>query len=245
MPQLQAWLSIDSVQVHFPPCVTARQRAVLHHLAEETGLRHHSAGEEQARIITLGSDKQPSSQAQVRFSLACLMCLQDFIVRRQCLASVCLLDKAASTRSINYVTPVALQDVMLDQPTELSDNELCQFIQQHFHLDAASYFADHPPPSASSAAKPRAAKKHLAPPAAPAKQLTLEQFVDRTAALLDMERAAEVGQVHASFSMLVCWSGWGHLQKLSTGHQACLHVYNQADHGCMIRNRASRVPTPW
>jgi hypothetical protein len=43
-----------SRQLILPPCLTARQRAVLHQLAEQHGLQHESSGEGTDRRLTLG-----------------------------------------------------------------------------------------------------------------------------------------------------------------------------------------------
>lgn len=43
------------MQLVFPPTLTPRQRAVLHEIAETSGIQHTSQGVEQQRHIVLGS----------------------------------------------------------------------------------------------------------------------------------------------------------------------------------------------
>ena len=52
--------------VRLPPCVNAKQRAVLHALAEKHGLAHSSSGEGDARQLLLGN---PQEQIQVLFKM--------------------------------------------------------------------------------------------------------------------------------------------------------------------------------
>ena len=49
------------VQLELPACLTARQRAVLHALAEQHGLGHGSSGEGGARRLTLGPAAAPAA----------------------------------------------------------------------------------------------------------------------------------------------------------------------------------------
>ena len=44
------------VQVHFPPALTVKQRAILHTAASQHGLQHQSSGDGNARYIWIGSD---------------------------------------------------------------------------------------------------------------------------------------------------------------------------------------------
>lgn len=42
-----------------PACVTAKQRAILHALAEQHGIQHSSVGDGEARQLLLGDPQQP------------------------------------------------------------------------------------------------------------------------------------------------------------------------------------------
>lgn len=53
------------MQLIFPPSVTARQRALLHEVAEQAGLQHLSRGEGAERHIAVGSATEGSRQVLV------------------------------------------------------------------------------------------------------------------------------------------------------------------------------------
>ena len=86
-----------------------------------------------------------------------------------------------------------MQEVTVPGDAPLSDDALCELMQLHFRVDGVQAFAQPPPAAAVDTTRSKAAHKLGAP--APAKSLSLDQFVERTAPLLDLERAAEVGQV--------------------------------------------------
>eukprot|EP00878_Enallax_costatus_P011993 GHUV01012521.1.p1 GENE.GHUV01012521.1~~GHUV01012521.1.p1 ORF type:complete len:728 (+),score=288.54 GHUV01012521.1:305-2488(+) len=52
-------------QVSFPPCLSARQRALLHEIAEQRGLGHASRGEGEQRCIVLGNLQDAAEQITV------------------------------------------------------------------------------------------------------------------------------------------------------------------------------------
>lgn len=62
--------SSASVQIVLPPCLTARQRAVLHEVAEAHGLDHVSKGDGADRHLVLGPD---SGKKVGACSIACIL----------------------------------------------------------------------------------------------------------------------------------------------------------------------------
>ena len=52
--------------LRLPACLSAKQRAILHELAEQHGLEHASVGDGEARQLLLGHSQQP---VQVRAEL--------------------------------------------------------------------------------------------------------------------------------------------------------------------------------
>ena len=58
-------MSPDAQQVLFPACLTARQRALLHEVAEDYGWTHSSAGAGDERQITICCNAEASSTTQV------------------------------------------------------------------------------------------------------------------------------------------------------------------------------------
>ena len=55
---------VEIVQLLFPPFLTARQRAVLHEVAEQAGLPHVSQGEGDERHIAVGSRNEGCVQVR-------------------------------------------------------------------------------------------------------------------------------------------------------------------------------------
>lgn len=98
------------------------------------------------------------------------------------------------------------QEVVISAATQLSDEELCQLVQEHFSIDATPFFAQAVDTKTSHRNAPRQTGSHAA-----AKPVTLEQFVQKTAPLLELERAAEVDQVgeHTPDRSLSSDKHWG------------------------------------
>lgn len=57
----------------FPPCLTAKQRAVLHELAEQNNLGHVSRGEGEQRCIVLGKLQDAAEQVLMLLPLAIIV----------------------------------------------------------------------------------------------------------------------------------------------------------------------------
>lgn len=58
-----------AVQLVFPPSVTARQRALLHEVAEKAGLQHISRGDGTERHIAVGSGAEGCQQVSQHLAL--------------------------------------------------------------------------------------------------------------------------------------------------------------------------------
>lgn len=105
--------------LRLPACVTPKQRAVLHALAEQHQLEHTSVGEGDARQLILGHSEQPLKVC------AAVSCNHNILcpMNRQCKAG-CVQD-ASNMVSAN----------------QLTNEDLCHLLDQHLHIDARSNFA--------------------------------------------------------------------------------------------------------
>ena len=140
----------DEVSVRFPTSLTSRQRAVLHAVAERHGVPHSSAGDGDARRITLGRGAE-------------------------------------------------VVDVEADDATTTTDDAICELLETHLRLsrDDGQRAFDAPPPASKASSRGSTEPKRGTAPTVKAADVTVEAFVDRTRALLELERAAEVEQSEA------------------------------------------------
>ena len=140
----------DEVSVRFPTSLTSRQRAVLHAVAERHGVPHSSAGDGDARRITLGRGAE-------------------------------------------------VVDVEADDASTTTDDAICELLETHLRLsrDDAERAFDAPPPASKASSRNSTEPKRGTAPTVKAADVTVEAFVDRTRALLELERAAEVEQSEA------------------------------------------------
>lgn len=162
-----AGAAAEGVRVLFPPSLTPRQRAALHAAAEAYGLPHSSSGEgEGSRRIALGAED----------------------------AETCVeIPEPESCRGGGNGS-----DADGGDSGAFSDEQLCALLQQHLRVDAAPHLAAAAAPrrrEAPAAAAARAAGFGAEGRSALAKApISLEEFVDKTSRLLDLEREADIQQ---------------------------------------------------
>ena len=159
------------MRVAFPASLQPRQRAALHAAAEAAGLDHASAGDGAARAIALGA-----ADAAVVVDAAA--------------------ELAGGSGSGSGDGSGG------DGDGAPSDADLCALLEKHLRFDAAPFFAataasKPPPPRAAPESAARAAARAAgfgARSADAARAVGLDEFVERTARLLELERAADVAQ---------------------------------------------------
>jgi len=105
--------------VRLPACLNPKQRAVLHALAEQHGLAHTSLGEGQARQLLLGNSQEP---LQVAATLASIF---------------------PPPKEVNQTCTHGLSEVqdVENAAEELSNELLCELLDNHLHIDARPSFA--------------------------------------------------------------------------------------------------------
>jgi hypothetical protein len=125
------------VQLVLPPCLTARQRAVLHEVAEAHGMEHASRGDGADRHLVLGPDGAAQASAG-----CCCCCLLGRCWQRAPWAARALRLRSGRLQRPRLVllAPPPLQ-VALGRPDSLADDELCALLQQHLSISAEDYFA--------------------------------------------------------------------------------------------------------
>lgn len=166
------------VQLLFPPSLTARQRAILHLVAEQHGLAHSSQGEGEARRIALG----PPSAAR----------------------TLDLCADAAAAAIADGSRPGDGTDGSAGGAT--SDEQLAALLRQHLSIDAASAFAASSGSSGTAvAAGRRGAAAGWKPPSKSSKpgaagMVSVEAFIAQVLPLLELERAAEVTQAEEALA---------------------------------------------
>eukprot|EP00955_Chlamydomonas_euryale_P113300 366209-Chlamydomonas_euryale.AAC.5 len=160
--------------LQLPASITARQRALLHAVAEAHGLGHASSGE--------GSERRMSIGDGVKLSGAC-----DKITHEDCIPCIFFSKEtadwhhAAACERANSDTALMSKQVDLNSAPDVSDIALCKLLEEHLGIDARLNFT-------SDSQKPDGRDTNSAP------RLSLEQFVSVTRDLIELEREAEVQQ---------------------------------------------------
>ncbi|KAL3144155.1 hypothetical protein ABBQ32_14187 [Trebouxia sp. C0010 RCD-2024] len=132
--------------LRLPACVTPKQRAILHALAEQHSLQHTSVGEGPARQLLLGHSQETLKDA----------------------------DMLAADRMTN--------------------EELCQLLDKHLHIDARPAFAAAPVEQRSKSTDACTGSHHAH------STVSVSDFVSTTLPLLEMEKNAEVAQAQEAVS---------------------------------------------
>lgn len=91
-----------------------------------------------------------------------------------------------------------VQEVIVPDDQSLADEDLCKLLQQHLGVEVAGFFAR--PADSGHASSNRQQAAALQPRSHAAGQpggqaITLDWFVQQTGPLLELEQAAEIGQV--------------------------------------------------
>lgn len=194
------------VQLLFPPSLSARQRAILHAVAERAGLPHSSQGEGTARRIALGppgaarivdcSEGPAAAAAAAGNGSGGSSPPDDGGVGG---------DEAGDASGITSSGGSASSNSSASHPP-LTDEQLVALLQHHLHLDTVDAFAA-PRGGISGCGGASAAGQRSAPakwrqpgggkPAKPSSKglVTVEAFIAQVLPLLEMEREAEVVQV--------------------------------------------------
>jgi len=180
------------VRLELPVSLTARQRALLHEVAERVGLAHVSTGVGEARRLVIGGggggggggeegdDQGGEAPAAAATTATTVMAAAAGE------AAAAAATTAAAARPLSDADLAALiqQHLGLHDAPELLAASAARHAQQHKRDEAA----------AAAAAAARAAPGARANISGAEARLSLEEFVERTGRLLDMERDAEVAQ---------------------------------------------------